>query len=669
MVARNPPPPAYDHHGDSDDDSIPPPPPPMDGADEGFEDHEISSTLSRQSSTKPTKKWRFLNKEPEHALIPQDEQHEGAEAGADFVGLQPHSNNNVPMQGHFRGIHNAQEFDEEEAGMDEIEVPSSSVVARLNEFEKKERKKKRFCKFGILALVGLAVFIAIVSGSVVGSKGKGAPVTSEGNGGDNGNGGGDNGDNGGGDNGGDNGGGGDNGNGPTATAATAAAKTFIMNNPNIPQSTKTQLTDENSSAYEALDWIVNDPVNNAFNFDDEATFTSDEAKLKFEQRFAAACIGLEFDAAGWMTEADVCEWAGITCAARRRKLAEGDDVSVNAVTELRLPEMKLYGSIPAAVGLFPELTHLLLNANFISGPIPAEVYQLSNLKWLDLYDNLLTGEISSDVSNLSSITGLYLGSNKFSGQIPAEIQAMVSLQDIWLDRNKFTGPIPDLGNLIVLKELFLEDNDLTGGLPESLATAPLQYLNLDNNANLFQTATDSGFPMFLLTVDTLVSISMQNVGLAGTIPGKNEIVDVTWPNLTNWHLDSNLLTGNLALAIGYLPQLTEFTLSNNVEITGKVPWSLGDIPTLELVDLSNCGFVGALDPNLGNMLNLKKLYLSENDLTGDIPTEMGQLLNLETFEFDLNNIVSVPGEVCDIGITKLLGGCDVTCDCCADVCL
>ena len=58
----------------------------------------------------------------------------------------------VPMQGHFRGIQNAQHFHEEEAGMDEIEGPSSSVVARMNQSELKRSKRSSLLKFVLLGI-------------------------------------------------------------------------------------------------------------------------------------------------------------------------------------------------------------------------------------------------------------------------------------------------------------------------------------------------------------------------------------------------------------------------------------------------------------------------------------------------------------------------------------
>ena len=71
------------------------------------------------------------------------------------------------MQGHFRGIQNAQHFHEEEAGMDEIEGPSSSVVARMNQSELKRSKHSSLLKFGLIMLLGICL-LATILGVVLG---------------------------------------------------------------------------------------------------------------------------------------------------------------------------------------------------------------------------------------------------------------------------------------------------------------------------------------------------------------------------------------------------------------------------------------------------------------------------------------------------------------------
>jgi hypothetical protein len=130
---------------------------------------------------------------------------------------------------------------------------------------------------------------------------------------------------------------------------------------------------------------------------------------------------------GWMTDADLGEWHGVTVDAEGR------------------------------------VTELYLGGNGLTGPLPSEVLQLSALQVLNLGDNQLTGPIPAELGQLGTLTGLYLGENQLSGPIPAELGQLGALTDLQLFNNQLSGPIPaELGQLGALTELYLDGNLLTG---------------------------------------------------------------------------------------------------------------------------------------------------------------------------------------------------------------
>jgi len=671
MVAYDPPP-QYDHV-DSDDESLPPPPPPPGGASETFEDHQFEKSLTSASNNtaKPVKKWRLLKKEAEHVLIPQDDHdldHDYDNIDADDS-LVPISNNNIPMQGHFRGIQNAQDFDEEEAGMDEIEVPSSSVVARLNTHQRKQAKKTRACKIGLLAFLGLAALVAIIAGSVAGSNKKGnnrsaspeAEVESENELVDNPN---------------------------LGTEAGA----FLLDNAAVPAATKAALADENSSAAQALDWVLNDDANAAFGFGEAGALESDEAQLNFMQRFAAASLGKAFDvdsfvnSDGWMTGQDVCEWNGIECGplipnldgtvANRNRNRNRDLEDANVVVaRIVLNNNNVVGVLPAEIAMFTEVTQLILYDNKISGPIPSEIFEMTKLTAIDLFNNELTGEISENFANLVNMVGLYLSENNLSGQIPAALAQMTQLEHLWLEDNNLTGPIPEeLGDLQDLEWLLLSGNGFTGGLPESFANlASLDRLDLDRNTVLFENAADKSFPTFLLDMQVLSRLSMRNVSLEGEFPVMSE---GNLPLLKELHLDGNLFTGSLTNEIAWLRNLEILTLSGNAQLGGAAPNDIGYLFNLKVLDLSDCRFEGEIpsgEDSWNRATKLEQIYINGNYFTGVIPANFGELQNLKVFIFDKNeDITDVPNEVCELpDLTRLIAGCDypdLNCDCCTDEC-
>jgi hypothetical protein len=103
---------------------------------------------------------------------------------------------------------------------------------------------------------------------------------------------------------------------------------------------------------------------------------------------------------GWMTNADLGEWFGVTVD------AEG-----------RVIKLKLY-------------------SNNLSGPLPSELQQLSTLHVLILNNNKLTGRIPAELGQLQALTVLNLANNQLSGPIPAELRQLGGLQVLYLQGNQ-----------------------------------------------------------------------------------------------------------------------------------------------------------------------------------------------------------------------------------------
>jgi Leucine-rich repeat (LRR) protein len=103
---------------------------------------------------------------------------------------------------------------------------------------------------------------------------------------------------------------------------------------------------------------------------------------------------------GWMTDAGLGEWHGVTVDAEGR------------VTELNLGN------------------------NNLAGPLPSELQQLSALKGLYLHKNKLTGPVPAELGQLGALTHLYLHQNQLSGPIPLELGQLGVLTTLALDDNQ-----------------------------------------------------------------------------------------------------------------------------------------------------------------------------------------------------------------------------------------
>ena len=106
---------------------------------------------------------------------------------------------------------------------------------------------------------------------------------------------------------------------------------------------------------------------------------------------------------GWMTEAELGEWEGVTV-----------DEEGRVVT-------------------------LMLYANNLAGALPREIQQLSALRNLHLAGNKLTGPIPAELGQLGALKQLYLENNQLSEAIPAELARLPALKALWLQSNQLSG--------------------------------------------------------------------------------------------------------------------------------------------------------------------------------------------------------------------------------------
>jgi len=79
-------------------------------------------------------------------------------------------------------------------------------------------------------------------------------------------------------------------------------------------------------------------------------------------------------------------------------------------------------------------------------------------------------------------------------------------------------------------------------------------------------------------------------------------------------------------------------------LSGRIPASLGDIPTLEWVRLDLNRLEGPLPPELANAAGLEELLLAGNRLTGPIPGEFTRLSALNAFTWEINDGLCAPAD-------------------------
>ena len=406
---------------------------------------------------------------------------------------------------------------------------------------------------------------------------------------------------------------------------------------------------------------------------------------------------------GWMSDAPLGEWYGVTTDASGRVVQidlSGDNEdrgytphglsgpippevgNLTHLEQLRLDENALIGPIPPEVGKLSKLESLRLDLNGLTR-IPPEIGKLSNLTELDLSWNNLSGVIPSEIGRLSNLTELNLSVNKLGGVIPSEIGRLSKLTSLALYRNALSGPIPtELGNLSNLKSLWLRWNNLSGPIPTEIGNlSDLTGLSLSRNSLSGRIPTELGdlsnlttlllgendlsgpVPQSLLQIDGLLRLRLSD-NSALCIPAT--------PAFRAWLAgieDHDIEPGNDCNAVDVA------VLESLYEVAGGAGWTksdgwLGDEPVAEWhgivadtlgrvtqLDLEHNGLAGFLPGTLGDLAALTELRVSHNALAGRVPLSLKRTrlevlryadTNLcvsleESFQAWLNTIGSVSG--------------------------
>ncbi len=300
----------------------------------------------------------------------------------------------------------------------------------------------------------------------------------------------------------------------------------------------------------------------------------------------------------------VLNWSGDRALTAWQGLVFTQD-GTKRVQFLRLSDMELTGTLPAALADLDQLHSMALGGNNITGVIPPELGVMKRLAFLNLSDNQLSGSIPAELGNMTSLTKLMLAKNDLTGTIPVELGSLSNLSILSLWDNQLTGTIPvELGVLGKLTQLRLFDNQLSGGVPSELG-------NLSN----------------------LEDLILRENQLTGTIPstlGNLSKLEQLW-------LDDNQLSGTIPTQLGSLSNMTDLVLGDN-QLTGAIPSQLGNMTALTYLDLINNDLSGSIPATLGNFRNLEAFRLMNNDLTGSLPVTLANLTELEEFYVGGNTI-------------------------------
>ncbi|KAG2649702.1 hypothetical protein PVAP13_1NG128600 [Panicum virgatum] len=268
-----------------------------------------------------------------------------------------------------------------------------------------------------------------------------------------------------------------------------------------------------------------------------------------------------------------------------------------------------------------HIVRLELMRQNLSGVLPDEVVNLTYLRYLDLSRNFIQGPIPASWGDLP-VYNLSLQGNRICGTLPKELGRMPMLKSIQFEGNQIEGPIPpELGNISTLQRLLANMTDF----------------RIDGNS------ISGKIPSFIKNWQSVNRIDMQGTSMSGPIPPeisllKNltelRVTDLSGPSMKFPPLQNAL-------------HLTEVVL-RNCSIYGEIPYYLGQMLYLKVLDISFNKLTGQVPVNFGGMVALQYLYLTENMLTGDFPSWMlkNKASNKVNMDISYNNFTGNPPSEC-----------------------
>ncbi|KAL7229106.1 hypothetical protein ACSBR2_007743 [Camellia fascicularis] len=372
----------------------------------------------------------------------------------------------------------------------------------------------------------------------------------------------------------------------------------------------------------------------------------------------------------WNNSLYFCEWKGVSCGHRHRRVTAIDLESSCLVSSLcpyignlsflqkiSLSNNTFQRKIPQELSLLSSLQTLNQNNNSLKGEIPANLSHCSSLTFLGWANNNLVGKVPRELSFLSKLKHLATQKNNLTGGIPSFLVNLTALEVISAAQNAFTGSIPDeLGQLRNISYFALGENNLSGEVPNSIGN-----LSLLNELHLDDNRLQGIIPSNIGNCQSLILLNLSQNNFSGTIP--KQLFSIFSLSIS-LNLGQNSLFGSLPSQVGNLKNLAELDISEN-KLSGEVPSTLGSCTSHQNLSLEGNFLQGSIPSSLSSLRGIQFLDLSRNNLSGRIPEYFAafnllQNLNLSYNDFEdavpTKGIFANASAVSVNGNSKLCGG-------------
>lgn len=328
-------------------------------------------------------------------------------------------------------------------------------------------------------------------------------------------------------------------------------------------------------------------------------------------------------------------------------------VSLPKLRILWAPMVNLEGSFPSNWGACVNLEMVNLAQNFFTGEFPNQLGSCKMLHFLDLSSNNLTGELSKEL-HVPCMTVFDVSGNMLSSSVPDFNNSVCSPFPSWngnlFETGDVSSPYASFFSSKVHEQTLLSSlggvgpsvfhnfghNNFNG--IQSLPIAPDRIKEKSGYTLLFgENKLRGSFPTYLFEKCDGLDALLLNVSynkLSGEIPSN---ISGTCKSLKFLDASGNQISGPIPFALGNMVSLVSLNLSRN-QLQGQIPTSIGQMKDLKFLSLAGNNLSGSIPTSLGQLYSLQVLDLSSNSLTGEIPKFIENMKSLTDVLLNNNNL-------------------------------